>query len=72
MTLYALYVETITWNISQNTIKHKLLKKRDNPREIYFEIFFVFNCVLNMQKCYTVKKFIDLNFFIIYFDCVLF
>lgn len=45
MTLYALYVETTIWNISQNTIKHKLFKKRDNPREIYFEIFFVFNCV---------------------------
>jgi hypothetical protein len=38
MTLYALYVETITWNLSQNIIKpyYSTLFKKYTWKQVYF------------------------------------
>jgi hypothetical protein len=44
MTLYALYVETIIWNLSQNTIKpyYSTVFKKYTWKQVYFLFFLDF------------------------------
>jgi hypothetical protein len=44
MTLYALYVETIIWNLSQNTIKpyYSTVFKKYTWKQVYFLFLWIF------------------------------